>query len=296
MQETLESINREKEIEKNKREAIEIAAKIFKIVTNPSFANELDADQRHYVCVEKNKGFAQAFPLVLSKMARDFAYSEKAFRRFLDKLHKDPGKGMDGLIERQADYAAYLYEELCREQGKHYNMKTRRDIYQSEYQQMHQWMKDIKKQEKQAKNELEEESKKSLDERKNELLEFLNEAESTNPEPKQSLAELMQADDDYINMLRTTSDTPQSPDQTQEHDQKQEPSQEPKKEPTQTQTSDLKFPDYSGYAEVQKLNQIQPAVAEALGQRRQAIAQSQNNDWLNDSNVPGWKQKKTKKR
>jgi hypothetical protein len=262
-----DAIQREKEIEKNKREAIEIAAKIFKIVKNPAFVNQLDADQRHAICVEKNKGFAQAFPLVLSKMSRDLAYSEKAFQRFLDKLHKDPGKGMEGIIERQADYAAYLYEELCKEQGKHYNMKTRRDIWQLEYQQMYKWMRDIKKQEKQAKNELEEESKKALEERKNELLEFLN-ANDSSTEPKQSIEDIIRSDEAYIDMLRTTSEheTPDMPAPL---------------------TSDLDFPEYTGYAEVQKSTLIPSDVL----QTRQP-----KDDWLSDSNVPSWKKKTTKTR
>ncbi len=266
-----DAIQQEKEIEKNKREAIDVAAKIFKVVTNPSFANQLDADQRHYVCVEKNKGFAQAFPLVLSKMARDFAYSEKAFRRFLDKQHRDPGKGMEGIIERQADYAAYLYEELCKEEGKHYNMKTRKNIWQSEYQQMYSWMRDIKKQEKQAKNELEEESKKALEEKKNELLEFLN-ANDSSTEPKKSIEDLIKTDETYLNMLRTTS----------EHtaDAQEEPKQEPDVSPL---TSDLDFPEYTGYAEVQKSTPLLPEVLQSLQQRQP------KDDWIIDSNIPGWK-------
>jgi hypothetical protein len=256
-------IQREKEIEKNKREAIETAAKIFKIVKNPTFVSELDADQRHAICVEKNKGFAQAFPLVLSKMARDFAYSEKAFIRFLDKLNRDPGKGMEGIIERQADYAAYLYEELCKEQGKHYNMKTRKDIWQLEYQQMYQWMRDIKKQEKKAKSELEEESKKALEEKKNELLEFLNANDSCS-EPKQNIEDIIKLDEAYIDMLRTTS----------EHE---------KPEPL---TSDFDFPEYTGYAEVQKST---PIPSEILPQSKP------KDDWLSDSNVPNWKKKSKKK-
>lgn len=273
VQEAREAIAREKEIEKNKREAVEAAASIFKIVTNPSFANQLNADQRHQVCVEKNKGFAQAFPLVLSKMARDFAYSEKAFRRFLDKLHKDPGKGMDGIIERQADYAGYLYEELCRANGKHVNTKTRRDIWQTEYQQMYQWMKDIKKQEKKAKSELDEESKKSLEERKNELLEFLNENEPISA-PLQTLDEMMHADEGYVNMLRAASDAPAQPEEVQA-----------------SLESNLEFPTYSGYAEVQTPTELSSDVTAALEQRQKAM---NKNDWLSDSNVPGWKQKKSK--
>ena len=281
VQEARDAINREKEIEKNKREAIAVAAQIFKVVTNPSFANELDADQRHYVCVEKNKSFAQAFPLVLSKIARDFAYSEKAFRRFLDKLHSDPGKGMEGVIERQADYAAYLYEELCKEQGKHYNMKTRRDIWQSEYQQMHRWMKDIQKQERQAKSELEEESKKALKERKDELLEFLNELDKN--EPKEDLQDMIQSDEAYVDMLRAASDGPTVSEVSDVHEEPQE-----SKEPL---TSPLEFPEYSGYAEVQKPTDFDPAVSNALAQRQEATQKSVQSDWLNDSNVPNWKKK-----
>lgn len=266
----MSDMDKEREIEKNKREAIEAAAKIFKVVTNPSFATQLDADQRHAVCVEKNKGFAQAFPLVLSKIAREFRYNETAFRRFLDKLHRDPGKGMEGVIERQADYAGYLYEETCRANGKHYNNKTRKDIWQTEYQQMYSWMRDIKKQEKKAKNEFEEESKKGLDERRTELLSFLNELDSG--EPKQNLEDIMKSDESYLDMIRTASDAT----------------------PTQVQDPDTEFPDYTGYAEVQQPSQFQPEVVSALQQRTAAAARQTVSDYLNDSNIPGWKNQKKK--
>jgi hypothetical protein len=265
-----DEVNRDRELEKNKREAIEAAAKIFKIVSNPSFAANTTPDERHHICVEKNKGFAQAFPLVLSKMSRDLLYNETAFRRFLDKLHRDPGKGMDGFIERQADYAAFLYEELSRAQGRHVDTRKRREIWQTEHGQMYRWMRDIQKSEKRAKNEFEEESQKSLDERKKELLDFLNEND-VEGESKQSIDELINQDDAYLEMLKSASDG-QTPDV-----------------PT---TSDLEFPTYNGYTEVQQPTEIPVGVVDALEQRAIASEKQRMNDFLQDSNLSSWKRTK----
>ena len=276
---------REREIEKNKREAIEVAAGIFKIISDPSIVKITTADERHKMCIEKNKNFAQAFPLVLSKMSRDLAYNESAFRKFLDKLHRDPGQGMDGVIERQADYAMYLYQEQCKSNGRHYNQKIAKQIRSFELQHMSRWAKDIKKKETSAKSEYAEENKRSLDERKKELLDFVTQlpAEAGG----KTLDEIMQQDQDYMEMLRTTN----------------EPLDEPLDKPHGVNLN----PDFdgdenpppSGYTEQQTpvaSNLEQDFhVRAALQVRADADAVQCQQDWIKDSNIAAWRKKITRK-
>lgn len=259
---------REREVEKNKREAIEVAAGIFKIISDPSIVKITTADERHKMCIEKNKNFAQAFPLVLSKMSRDLAYNEAAFRKFLDKLHRDPGQGMDGVIERQADYAMYLYQEQCKSNGRHYSQKIAQQVRSFELQHMSRWAKDIKKKESSAKSEYAEENKRSLDERKKELLDFVSQlpAEASG----KTLDEIMQQDQDYMEMLRTTNEPIANNDDVQ-----------PPSGYTEQQTQ----------SEVQHENQVRAA----LQVRAEADAVLRHQDWIKDSNIATWRNKKTVK-
>lgn len=259
-----EGIAREHEIEKNKREAIDIAAKIFEIISNPEIVKITTPDERHKMCIEKNKNFAQAFPLVLSKMSRDLAYNEKAFRKFLDKLHKDPGQGMDGVIERQADYAMYLYQEQCKVAGRHYSQKIAQQVRSFELQHMSRWAKDIKKREVSAKNEYAEENKKALNERKKEFLDFVADL----PHDQQFTGDIdtiMKQDQEYLEMLKTTAEP----------------------------TSDIGDPDSvqppGGYSETQAPVPMSDDVRSALSQREAILKVQSHNDWLQDSNLSNWK-------
>jgi hypothetical protein len=165
----------ERDNETNKLAALDLAAKIYKVVTDKRFLEiAADPEVRHNILIKKYPNFAQAYPIILRFISRDLRYNAKAFRQFLNKLEKDPGKGMEGFIERQADYAKFLYIEDSKSRGRHIDRKKAQDIYNFEYANMMKWLKKIKQEERDAKNEFNEESKENLQKKKQELLEFIN--------------------------------------------------------------------------------------------------------------------------
>jgi hypothetical protein len=167
------------ENETNKLAALDLAGKIYKVVTDKRFVEVApDPEVRHNILLKKYPNFAQAYPIILRYISRDLRYNAKAFRKFLNKLEKDPGKGMEGFIERQSDYAKFLYIEDHKARGKHVNYKKAQELYNLEYQNMMKWLKKIKKEERDAKNEFEDESKENLQKKRLELLNFIN-SEST---------------------------------------------------------------------------------------------------------------------
>jgi len=261
----LEKIKQEREVERNKQEALTMAAKIFKIISDPQFS-KLTPIERHQLCIKKNQNFAQAYPLVTAKMAKERRYNETAFKRFLDGLHKNPGKGMEGYVEHQARYVKLLYEEECKAAGKHINTRIAKEIFEKERRDMMAWIKDIKKKEKAAKNEYEDESKKNLAARRAELLEFIN---TVRPAPAESadLTDLIAEDEAYVNS--------------------QAPEKEPEPIPEQV-------PKRVSEPEVEKNERV----AEALKQRQKLLDEANPNksDWLQDSNVPNWKKVSGKKK
>jgi len=159
--------------EKNKLEAMDLADKIYKIVLDPRFIEQVpDPNIRHKVLMEKYPNFAQAYPVVLRWLARDLKYHRNAFKQFLDKMEKDPGKGMQGFMERQADYAKFLY--IAWHKGKHPNMKAANELWRMEYENMSKWHKKLLEEEKSARNEFEEEEAENLEQKRKELLDLVN--------------------------------------------------------------------------------------------------------------------------
>jgi hypothetical protein len=165
------------EVERNKLEALELADRIFQAVTNKKFLNAVsDPEIRHKMIVNKYPNFAKAYPVVLRYLARDLKYHNRAFRLFLDKLQRDPGTGMQGFIERQADYAKFLYLEINR--NNHANRKAAQRLWTMEYENMSRWHKKLLAEEKDAKNEFADESQENMDLKRKELLDFINQEET----------------------------------------------------------------------------------------------------------------------
>lgn len=163
-----------KEINKNIEDAIKLAGDIFKVVSDKQFIEKFDEDTRHKVVVDKYPNFSKAYPLIVRYIARDLKYSEKAFRKFLDKLKTNPGKGMQGFIERQADYAKYLYIEDHKQYGRPWSAEKAKQIWELEYNNMNSSIKKLEKEEKLAKNEFKEERERNVKQKKKELLDFVN--------------------------------------------------------------------------------------------------------------------------
>jgi hypothetical protein len=159
--------------EQNKLTALDLADKIYRIMIDPDFLKEVkDPTVRHKMLMEKYPNFSQAYPVVLRYLSRDLKYSRNAFKQFLDKLETNPGKGMLGFIERQADYAKFLYLDIHK--GKHPDKKKANAIWQFEYNNMTKWHKKMLDEEECAKNEFEEEKIENLEKKRAELLDFVN--------------------------------------------------------------------------------------------------------------------------
>jgi hypothetical protein len=182
---------KEEELNENIRQSIELANDIYKAVSDPKYFDTTTGQTRYEELNKRYPTFAQHYPVCLRLMAHDGKYNEKAFRRFLDKQRKDPGKGMIGFIERQADYARFLYEEEIKSRGAHINIKHAQHIWNEEYRALKKWVDKLKKDEEDAKNMYESEQSKHDEQRRDELLQFLNEQSPAlmKEDPKPTLAE-----------------------------------------------------------------------------------------------------------
>jgi hypothetical protein len=158
----------------NREASLALARGIYSGVMQDEAFRKATDEQRYNFLTERFKNFQQAYPMVIKYMALYLQYNEKAFTRFMDKLQREPGKGMEGYIERQADYAKFLYEETCRARKKHINSKKAGEIWGDEYNIMIKQYRDMQEQEKKARSEFELENRKHMDERRRELLDFID--------------------------------------------------------------------------------------------------------------------------
>jgi hypothetical protein len=170
---------KEEEIAENIRQALDLAGKLHELVQDRAFREEFGDRERYNILCKKYPTFAQAYPVCLRMIAMNVKYSERAFRRFLEKQRDDPGKGMSGYIERQADYARFLYEEDCRTRRRHINYETAKRIWDEEYKALKHWVTTIEEQESKSKNEYEEEHAKHLAQRRRELLDYMEQVAPT---------------------------------------------------------------------------------------------------------------------
>jgi hypothetical protein len=255
--EVLQAIAKEREVEQNKLDALDMAAKLFKIMTNPEMVKLTTPIERHQMAIKKSKNFAQAFPLILAKLSRDLKYNPIAFRRYLDRVHKNPGKGMEGFIENQAMYARFLYEEECKATGRHINPKIAMQIFNAEHGHMSSWVKEIKTKETDAKNAFDDETVKATSERKEEFLDWLNEL-SPPPTESSGAFDLMADDHDYQESLKTAS--------------------------TEVVSKDVKLEESLALREA------------ALLLEKQKKQDEDRSEWLADTNMAAWKQNPKKKK
>lgn len=181
MTETPVPKSKEEELEENIRQSLNFAKDVFTIATDEKYVASTTAETRYGELVKRYPEFAKAYPVCVNKIAQGF-YNEKAFRRFLNKQRDNPGKGMEGFIERQADYAKFLYEEECKAKRRHINVKEANLRWEMEHRQLRKWVKNIKKDEEELKNQFEDEQKTHLDARRRELLDFINAEAPADPE------------------------------------------------------------------------------------------------------------------
>lgn len=134
---------------------------------------ELDPNTKLVEFQRRYPNFAKLYPVPLAYLVQVPIYSPKAFEKMLKKIETNPGKGIEGFNERQADYAKYLYMETAKRENGRYIAKKAQEVWQSVYNNLHAQVKEIKEAEKKAKSEFEEESLKHLNEKRNELRNFI---------------------------------------------------------------------------------------------------------------------------
>lgn len=159
--------------ERNKQEAIDLANSLFALVRKE--LKDMDPLERFNLLRSKYPNFSQAYPTVIRMMAVNLSYNEKAFRRFFAALERDPGKGIEGFIERQADYAKFLYIEECKAKHIHWDMKKAEAVWRAEYKIMKEHADRIREEEAKARSKFAEEKARHLKERRQELLQFIEE-------------------------------------------------------------------------------------------------------------------------
>lgn len=195
------------ELEKTKKDSIELAGYIFKVVTDPKLLDLTSPQERHEICVKRYDLFSKVYPLVLAKMAVESRYNEKAFIKFLNKLYSKPGAGMEGIIQNQAYYAKVLYIEECISTNKRWCPKVASEIYTHEYANMIRWVNDTKKIEKKVKHEFEEEGKRHDDELRSEFKTWYMNARKDfvfdNKDEILNIKELIKKDDIDIDSIKT---------------------------------------------------------------------------------------------
>lgn len=187
---------KDRQVEEELQLAITIATRLFKVVSDPEFIKQVpDPRDRHEVVnlqlskMDDQVGsqmytqFANAYPMVLKYITQQVSFNRTAFEKFFRAQISNPGEGMEGFIEHQANYAKLLYIEASKAAGKHWSMKKANKLKQREYDQMNKIRKDIEKSRKDAENSFDQESTQHLSERKKELLDFINQEFNTHDMP-----------------------------------------------------------------------------------------------------------------
>lgn len=142
------------------------------VVMQPAFRLS-PIEKRHQIFLDNAGEFFKTYPIVCIKMILELSYHEKAFNRLLDDLRDKPGKGMSGFCANQANYVMYLYMEIRRAAGKHYDYKIAQRIRSEAERGLLEEQKQLEKEENDAKNMFEEEAKRHEIERRKRLVEFV---------------------------------------------------------------------------------------------------------------------------
>ena len=202
-----------------------IAEKLFRLVSAEEFVKEVPDPRLRTEVVNTQlqrmddetgtktyMSFGNAYPLVLKYMVQNFMYSSVALEKFIRKQAENPGKGMKGFIQHQANYVYQLHIILGKKQRKRGYLKLAQAARKAEYEIMDKVRKDMEKKEKEVRNEFEEEAEKHLEEKRKELLDFVNselkdhvipddsstDTDSDGDEPEAKFEEEMPEDDDSM--------------------------------------------------------------------------------------------------
>jgi len=102
-------------------EAIWIELKRRKL--RPTDHEQLDAFYKE--TISKHKELMQAYPIVLRYLCQMCLYDGIVFRRFIDKMTKNPCKSESDYLDLQADYVLMLYKKFA----KHWDKKTGQEVW-----------------------------------------------------------------------------------------------------------------------------------------------------------------------
>nr|QQV29659.1 hypothetical protein K-LCC10_0404 [Kaumoebavirus] len=167
------SLEQEK-VGRNIDEAMKFATDLFKVIkTGEVFKDDpklKDNKEGQFEYLKKKyPNFARAYLIVLKYMVDEKKFSPKAFKKFLVKLYANKNKGIEGYVERQADYAMFLYQAL----NPRYSDVEARRIWQYTYDVMMSQYKDIDKKYAEAKAELQKQKDEAISEKKKNILRFV---------------------------------------------------------------------------------------------------------------------------
>lgn len=136
---------------------VKTALSLFKILRDNKEISKLNAEDRWSLLCKAQPEFTRCYPLICIHMLED-QFHPQVFRSWLERLEKDPGKGMEGYCERQADYAKMLYKKL----NTHWTRKEADQVWQNAYDMLKKEQENIENVEKDAK-ELQEEEREKFD-------------------------------------------------------------------------------------------------------------------------------------
>jgi len=152
---------------------LDLADRLYKTATDDKLVKTVHPNKRLNAFRSRYPNFARLYPVVLAYLVQGPLYSRKCFEKILKKIEVNPGSGIEGFNERQADYAKYLYIEMEKKQTGHYDNKKAKQIWVDTYDELNSEVKKIRKIEEEKKSEFEAEGKKHLLEKRAELRDFI---------------------------------------------------------------------------------------------------------------------------
>lgn len=171
MREKMNSMSQEERIELQVKEA----TRLFEILTYNEDIKRLSHEERWKLLCEAQPEFTRCYPIICINMLEG-KFHPKVFELWLQRLEKDPGKGMEGYCERQADYAKMLF----RKYNKRAPEKHAKAVWKHTFDMMRNEQKNMEEAEKNASEKQKEERAKFDEELRNELYEYLLSCKKSN--------------------------------------------------------------------------------------------------------------------
>lgn len=107
---------------------VEKATGIYKTLTYSEEMKNISIEEKWELLCKAQPDFTRCYPIICIAML-DGRYHPEVFRRWLHILEKNPGKGMDGYCEKQADYSKMLFKKL----NPKWTKKQAQNVWDSTY-------------------------------------------------------------------------------------------------------------------------------------------------------------------